>query len=159
MILFEAYLKAIEAVGRPRHNFDPVFPVGWKETDKPVAMLVLVGGRAFKSADWPAPAFVLGRGTYAIGNSIPGAAFPRSREMPRIFEGHQCLLEVGDEVRLTKDVSTNGTYVVSPTIEQGVPPAGEGAAVRKETCRDHPITIRPNDIILTMYADLLLVRL
>jgi len=159
MNLPEVYLKAIQAMGRPRRDLRPVFPNGWKESEQPVAMLVLVGGRSFKSGDWPAVAFVLGRGTYALGNSIPGAAFPRQRDLPRIFEGHQCLLEVDDDVRLTRDVSTNGTYVISRANGCTAPSASEDDKARNQEPAPIPMTIHPNDILVTIYAELLLVRL
>jgi hypothetical protein len=159
MNLSEAYLKAIQAVGRPRRDLRPVFPKGWKESERAVAMLVLAGGRSFKSGDWPAVAFILGRGTYALGNSIPGAAFPPNPDLPRVFEGHQCFLEVEDDVTLIRDVSTNGTYVISPAKGSAAPSASENDKAPDEEPASVPRTIHSNDVLVTVYAELLLVRL
>ena len=157
MRLTKAYLKAVGVVGRPERELKPIFPQGWKETDQPCAMLVLVGGRELKSDNWPAIALMLAHGTYALGRTIPEAAFPGMPDFPRIFEGHQCLLQVGKDVRLMKDFSTNGTLVIPPTEARKVPALRINDAFRKQWDSPSPKTIHPHDVVVTMYAELVFV--
>lgn len=155
----QPYLAGIDAVGRPRRELEPTYPQGWKETDLPRAMLVLVGGRVLERDDLPAIALVFARGAYALGRSIEGAAFPRSAVSPRIFEGSQCLLEVGDDVSITRDLSTNGTLVIPPAEVRRVPSLRIDDRFRKLWDAPCPKVVHAHDVVLTMYAELLLVLL
>jgi hypothetical protein len=154
-----AYRAAIRAAGRPERELEPVYPQGWSDRDRPRALLVLVGGRVFQSGDWPAIALVLGCGTYALGHTIQGAAFPRTNDLPRIFEGSQCFLDVGDAVQITRDVSTNGTIVIPASEVRKVPTLLIHDELRKRWEAACPKTVSAHDVILTMYAELALVVL
>jgi hypothetical protein len=121
-------------------------------------MLVLVGGSVVRTDDQPAVGLVLGSGTHALGHTIEGAAFPRSPDLPRVFEGSQCFLEVQEEIRITRDVSTNGTLVVPAREARLVPVLRHDRALRRRwegvPC---PKPLRLHDILLTAYAELVLV--
>jgi hypothetical protein len=159
MNLVEAYRKALKTIGRPEREFKPIFPQDWKESMQPCAMLVLVGAKGRKASEWPAIALVMARGTYALGRTIPGSVFPGLSTLPRFLEGHQCLLEVGEEVRIVKDVSTNGTFVIPANQLQECSRIRANVSLRKRLDSPYPKTVHHHDIICTIYAELVLILL
>jgi hypothetical protein len=159
MSLIEPYRAAIQAVGRPERELKPIYPQGWTENDQPSAMLVLAGSWEFESGKWPAFALLLARKNYFLGHTMAQSAFPKSLGLPKIFEGSQCLLEVGDEVSIAKDFSTNKTLVVPPAAARNVPHLYLDDAMVAKWDSPCPKTIHPHDVVLTMYAEFVLVLL
>jgi hypothetical protein len=158
--LTSAYLAAIQAIGRPKRELKTVYPQNWREDDKPCAALVLVGGWTFDFGDWPAIAMVFARGTYHLGHTISGSAFPQREGVPKLFEGSQCIFEVGgDDARIAKDVSTNGTVVMPPEAVRSAPVLRLDDALRAQWDSACPKAVRPHDVVLTQYAELVFVPL
>lgn len=159
MNLTKPYLTAIEAVGRPARELKAIHPMGWTETDRPIAMLVLAGSWEFDSGDWPAFALLLTRRSYFLGHTMAESAFPKSLGLPKIFEGSQCLLEVGDGVTITKDLATNRTLVIPAAAARKVQHLYLDDAMVAQWDSPCPKTVHQHDVVLTMYAELVLVLL
>jgi len=151
-----AYRAALEAIGRPERELVPVDPEGEGSAGAASVSLVLVGGWVMDFGDWPAFAFALPKGRHVLGHTHPKSLYPKSTRWPRLFEGSQCEVLVGDEVSITRDWSTNGTLVIPPEITRNRPRLWIDDELRSLFDPTFPIVVRPHDIILTQYAELVL---
>jgi hypothetical protein len=158
-MLEAAYRDAVAAVGRPARELVPVLPRGAApEAELPFA-LALVGGWVMDFGDWPAYVFWLPRGRCVLGHSHPRSLYPKSADRPKLFEAHQCELAVAEEVSITRDWSTNGTLVIPPEVARAQNPLRITDALRAAHDAPCPKNVRPHDVFLTQYAELVLLRL
>jgi hypothetical protein len=151
-----AYRAALEAIGRPERELVPVNPEGESSAGGSSVSLVLVGGRVMDFGDWPAFAFALPKGRHVLGHTHPKSLYPKSTRWPKLFEGSQCEVRVGDEVSITRDLSTNGTLVIPPDIARNRPRLWIDDELRSLFDQPCPIVVRPHDVLLTQYAELVL---
>jgi hypothetical protein len=157
--LDEMYGLAIGTLTRSERAFTPVFPAGWDEVDTPRAMLVVVGGWVMESGEWNAYGLILPEGRHLIGHTHPGSAFPKAPGRPKLFEGTQCEIEVGGEVNIVRDLSTNGTLVIPAEYARCHPELRINDALSELFAGPCPRSVAHHDVILTLYAELALVIL
>ncbi|MFZ5470316.1 MAG: hypothetical protein ACOZIN_12845 [Myxococcota bacterium] len=151
-----AYEEALRAIDRPPRKLVVLDPANACATDGPRWLLILVGGRAFNDLTVPALALVFAPGEHVLGRSHPGSPFPKQVTNVLLFEGHQCLLSVSDRVVVTRDVSTNGTWVLPPDVVRGRPRIGPDEL--RASPPHWPRVVSPHDLVVTIYAELVLVR-
>jgi len=158
-LLAKAYRDALDAIGRPERELVLVKPTESVAMQEFPSALVLVGGWVMDFGDWPAYVFLLPRGQQVLGHSHPRSLFPKSGDWPKLFEGHQCELDVEEHVAITRDLSTNGTLVIPPEVARSDTELRISDALRSLYDRPCPKTVRPNDVLLTQYAELVLLSL
>lgn len=155
----QAYLEAVKAIGRPHRPLEVVTPTHWEANRRADSMLVLVDGWILDSGDLPAFALQLEPGRIVLGHTHTESPFAGHPGLPKLFEGTQCELEIGDDARMLADYSTNGTLIVPAKVFSKASSGYLQDFAPRYQDAPLPRALSPHDVLITQYAALVYVKL